>query len=99
MAVSAQNIQFKTIGPNWTDLVATTDDQTASDINIPTTSRNYRWIDKAWFSSLPLPSNGRLTDYYVKLNFSYKNYVTNPTVAKNIQKVSQWLKTFFVSRR
>lgn len=99
MAVSAQNIQFKTIGPNWTDLVATTDDQTASDINIPTTSRNYRFIDKAWFSSLPLPTNGRLTDYYVKLNFSYKNYLTNPTVAKNIQKVSQWLKTMFVSKR
>ncbi len=99
MAVTAQNIQFKTIGPNWTDLVATTDDQTASDVNIPTTSRNYRWIDKAWFSSLPLPSNGRLTDYYVKLNFSYKNYVTDPRVAKNIQKVSQWLKTFFVNRR
>ncbi len=99
MAVTPQNIQFKTMGPNWTDLVATTDDQTASDINIPTTSRNYRWIDKAWFSSLPLPSNGRLTDYYVKLNFSYKNYVTDPRVAKNVQKVSQWLKTMFVNKR
>jgi len=99
MAVTAQNIQFKSIGPNWTDLVATTDDQTASDVNIPSTSRNYRFIDKAWHSSLPLPTNGRLTDYYVKLNFSFKNYLTNPTIAKNVQKVSQWLKTYFVIKR
>ena len=99
IAVSAQNIQFKGTGANWTDIVATTDDQTASDVSISSTSRNYRYIDKAWFSSLPLPSNGRLTDYYVKINFSFKNYVTNPTVAKNVQRVLQWLKTTFVNKR
>lgn len=99
IAVSAQNIQFKGTGANWTDIVATTDDQTASDVSISSTSRNYRYIDKAWFSSLPLPSNGRLTDYYVKINFSFKNYVTNPTVAKNVQRVLQWLKTTFLTKR
>ena len=100
MAVTPQNIQFKSVGPNWTDLIATTEDQTSQDLNISTTNRNYRWIDKSWFSNLPIDRvNGRLTDYYVKLNFVYKNYVTNPTVAKNVQKVSQWLKTFFVNKR
>lgn len=98
-AVSPQNIQFKAVGANWTDVVASTDDQSASDLNISTTSRNYRYIDKSWFSSLPLPTNGRLVDYYVKLKFTYKNYVTDPRVAKNVQKISQWLKTFFVVRR
>lgn len=99
IAVTAQNMQFKTVGPNWTDITASTDNQTATDASISNTNRNYRWIDKAWFSSLPLPSNGRLTDYYVKINFTFKNYVTNPTVSKNVQKISQWLKTFFVSKR
>lgn len=100
IAVTPQNIQFKTIGPNWTDLIATTDTQSASDVNISSSSRNYRFIDKSWFSSVPLDRRkGRLTDYYVKFDFSYKNYLTNPTVAKNVQKVSEWLKTFFVSKR
>jgi len=99
IAVTPQNIQFKGIGANWTDITATTDDQTATDASISSTNRNYRYIDKAWYSSLPLPTNGRLTDYYVKINFSFKNYVTNPTVAKNVQRVLQWLKTSFINKR
>jgi len=99
-AVTPKNIQMKAMGPNWTSLYAFTDDQQSQDVNISSTNRNYRWIDKSWFSSLPLPKkNGRLTDYYVRLIFSYKNYTTNPTVAKNIQKVSQFLKTFFDIRK
>lgn len=100
VAVTPQNIQFKTIGSNWTSLVATTDNQAASDLNISSTNRNYRYIDKAWFSSLPLDGlKGRLTDYYVKITFTFKNYVTDPRTSKNIQKVSQFLKTFFVTRK
>ncbi len=98
-ATTPQNIQFKGTGPNWTDVVVSTDDQAASDLNIATTNRNYRWIDKSWFSSLPLPSNGRSTDYYVKIKFTFKNYITNPTISKNVQKVSQWLKTFLVRKK
>ena len=99
VAVSPQNIQFKTVGPNWTDIECSTEDQTSQDQNISATNRNYRWIDKSWFSSLPLPTNGRLTDYYVKIKFTFKNYVTSPTTAKNTQKISQWLKTMFVGKR
>lgn len=99
MAVTPQNIQVKAIGPNATSIYCSTDNQSSSDVNIPSTSRNYRFIDGAWFSSLPLPTNGRLTDYYVKIKFVFKNYVSNPTTAKNTQKVTQWIKTFFVNRR
>jgi hypothetical protein len=98
-AVTPQNYQFKGMGPNWTDVEAFTDNQTASDLNISATNRNYRWIDKSWFASLPLPTNGRLTDYYVRIKFTFKNYVSDPTVSKNVQKISQWLRTTFVSKR
>ncbi len=87
------------MGPNWTNVEASTDNQTASDMNISVTNRNYRWIDKSWFASLPLPTNGRLTDYYVRIKFTFKNYVSDPTISKNVQKISQWLKTTFVSKR
>jgi hypothetical protein len=100
MAVTPQNMQVKTIGPNSTSVYFDTENQSASDLNISTTNRNYRFIDGAWFFSVALDSlRGRLTDYYVRVKFIHKNYVTNPTTAKNIQKVSQWLKTFFVSKR
>ncbi len=99
LAVTAQNYQFKATGPNWTSVEASTDDQTSSDLNISTTNRNYRYIDKSWFASLPLPTNGRLTDYYVRIKFTFKNYVSDPTVSKGLQKISQWLKTTFVSKR
>jgi hypothetical protein len=98
-AVTPQNYQFKGMGPNWTNVEASTDNQTASDMNISVTNRNYRWIDKSWFASLPLPTNGRLTDYYVRIKFTFKNYVSDPTISKNVQKISQWLKTTFVSKR
>lgn len=98
-AVEAQNIEFKALGANWTDIECSATNQTASDLNISATSRYHRYIDNKWFSSLPLPTNGRLTDYFIKIDFSFKNYVTNPTVAKNVQKISQWLKTLFINKK
>jgi len=100
MAVTPQNIQVKTIGANATSIYFDTTSQSASDFDISSTNRNYRFIDESWFSSVALDRlKGRLTDYYVKIKFVHKNYVTNPTVAKNTQRVVQWLKTFFVNRR
>lgn len=100
LAVSWQNIQFKAIGPNWNSVECFTDNQSSSDLNISPSSRNYRFIDGAWFSSLPIDKlKGRLTDYYVRIKFTYNNYATNPTTAKNVQKVSQFIKTFFVTKR
>lgn len=100
LAVTPQNMQVKAIGPNSTSVYFDTDNQSASDLNISSTNRNYRFIDGAWFFSVALDSlRGRLTDYYVRVKFVHKNYVTNPTTAKNVQKVTQWLKTFFVNKR
>jgi hypothetical protein len=100
MAVTPQNMQVKTIGPNSTSVYFDTENQASSDLNISSTNRNYRFIDGAWFFSVALDRlRGRLTDYYVRVKFVHKNYVTNPTTAKNVQKVTQWLKTMFVSKR
>lgn len=98
MAVSYQNMQVKGMGSNYTDVQCDTDDQSASDLSIPATSRNYRLIDKAWYSNFPLPSNGRLTDYYLKVKMTYKGYVSNPTVSKNVNKVVQFIKSFFIAK-
>ncbi len=100
LAVTPQNMQVKAIGPNATSVYFDTENQSSSDLNISTTNRNYRFIDGAWFFSVALDRlRGRLTDYYVRVKFVHKNYVTNPTISKNVQKVTQWLKTMFVNKR
>lgn len=98
-AFTPQNIQVKGMGPNYTDVYCYTDDQSSSDINIPSTSRNYRLIDKAWWSNIPLDFyKGRLTDYYTRIKLVYKGYVSDPTVSKNTNKVIQWIKTWFIPK-
>jgi len=100
VSVTPQNMQVKSIGPNATSVYFSSDNQSSSDLNISSTNRNYRLIDGSWFFSVALDKvNGRITDYYVRVKFIHKNYVTNPTISKNIQKVTQWLKTIFVTKR
>lgn len=95
-----QNIQVKAVGSNFTDVYFDNEDQSSKDVNISATSRNYRWIDKAWFSNVPLDfKKGRLTDYYTKIKFVYKGYVSDPTVSKNVNKVTQWIKTWFMNKK
>jgi hypothetical protein len=98
-AFTPQSQQIKGSGTNFNDVICTTDNQTASDTNISSTNRNYREIDSAWFNNLPLPTNGRLTDYYTKVKYIYKGYVSNPTTSKNTNKVLQWIKTIFVTKK
>jgi len=100
VALTPQNMQVKAVGANATSVYFSADTQSASDLNISSTNRNYRFIDGAWFFSVALDRlRGRITDYYVKVKFVHKNYVTDPTVSKNTQRVTQWLKTFFVNKR
>lgn len=100
MAITPQNMQLKSVGPNATSVYFSSDNQSASDLNISATSRNYRFINGAWFFSVALDmARGRVTDYYVKVKFVFKNYNTNPTIAKNTQKITQWLKTFFIIKK
>lgn len=98
-AFSVLRIQQKTNDNNYTSVYFSTDNQTAQDVNIPSNDKTYRYIDKSYYSSAPLPrTGGRLTDHYVKIKFVLKNYLTNPTIAKNKNKIFQFLKTWFISR-
>jgi hypothetical protein len=98
-AFSVLRIQQKSNDNNYTSVYFSTDDQSAQDTNIPSNSKTYRYIDKSYYSSAPLPrTGGRLTDHYVKIKFVLKNYLTNPTIAKNKNKIFQFLKTWFISR-
>lgn len=98
-AFSVLRIQQKSNDTNYTSVYFSTDNQSAQDTNIPSNSKTYRYIDKSYYSSAPLPTTGgRLTDHYVKIKFVLKNYLTNPTIAKNKNKIFQFLKTWFISR-
>lgn len=98
-AFSILRIQQKSNDTNYTSVYFSTDDQAAQDVNIVDNSKTYRYIDKSYYSSAPLPRNGgRLTDHYVKIKFVLKNYLTNPTIAKNKNKIFQFLKTWFITR-
>jgi hypothetical protein len=100
VSFSAQHMQMKGSSANYTDVYTSNDSLTANDLNIRSTSRFYRFIDGAWFFSLPIPSEGgRLTDYYAKVKFVYKGYVTSPVTSKNVNKVVSWIKTFFTPKR
>lgn len=98
-AVTFLNLQLKGNDVNYTSLYCSTDNQSASDVNITSTSRAYRYVNKSWLSTLPLSSKGRATDHYVKIKFVLKNYVTNPTVAINKNKIVQFIKTWFVGKK
>ena len=98
-AFSILRIQQKSNDTNYTSVYFSTDDQTAQDTNIVNNSKAYRYIDKSYYSSAPLPrTGGRLTDHYVKIKFVLKNYLTNPTIAKNKNKIFQFLKSWFITR-
>jgi hypothetical protein len=98
-AFSILRIQQKSNDTNYTSVYFSTDDQTAQDVNIVNNSKTYRYIDKSYYSSAPLPRNGgRLTDHYIKIKFVLKNYLTNPTIAKNKNKIFQFLKSWFITR-
>lgn len=98
-AFSVMRIQQKSNDVNYTSIYCNNDNQSAQDVLISATDRNYKYIDKSWFSSLPLGKTGRMTDHYLKIKFVLKGYVTNPTVAINKNKVFQFLKSFFVMKK
>ena len=80
---------------NFTDVYIETTDQTASDLSIKSYNRDYQYTDKAWRSSLPISSTGRLVDYFLKARFVKKNWTTVPTTVATSVKVLNFIKTFF----
>jgi len=80
---------------NFTDVTVETTDQTASDLSITLSNRDYQYTDKAWRSSLPISATGRMVDYFLKATFTKKNWTTDPTTVATSVKILNFIKTIF----
>ncbi len=80
----------------FTDVYYTNSRQTASDLNITSKNKNFRYIDSSWWFNIALFNNKeRLVDKYLKVKLVVKNYLTNPTISLNTTKRIVYLKTIF----
>lgn len=82
-----------------TDMEIYTDDDSAGDTSIRATDRNYEVVWDRITSSAPLSDGKRLTDSYLKLKITKKNWTTNPTVLSRSARVLHWVKSLFVEKR
>jgi len=99
--ISVTNYEMGAEGDNITDVVITADNnQTASDSNIKSYNRDYKYYDGSWWGNLPLSRTmGRITDKYLKIRVTKKNYDSNPTVYNNKLTIFQYFKSFFENKR
>ena len=80
------NFEFQGNDVFFDDIICSTSDQNASDINIVTGVREeYHNINRRWYGTVPLDSlTGRLRDSLMKIFMRKKNRLNgNPTVSKN----------------
>lgn len=99
--ISVTNYEMGAEGDNITDIVITADNnQTASDTNIKSYNRDYKYYDGSWWANLPISrAMGRITDKYLKVRMTKKNYDSNPTVYNNKLTVFQFIRSFFENKR
>jgi hypothetical protein len=93
---SVDNLRQKSNEYNYDTIECTTDDDNVAE---STNNKWYRYIDKSWNSSVPLGSKGRLVDFYLKVKLTFKNYTTNPTNSRNLQKVFEFITSVFREKR
>ncbi len=84
---------------NYTDVETETDTQSASDLAITSTNRNYRTTFSKITSNLPLSSSGRIVNDYLKIKFTKKNWTTNPRVVVLATKILQSINSLFTQKR
>jgi len=80
---------------NCTDVYIEADSQTASDVSISATNRNYRFIWNKIVSSLPLSTTGRIVNRYLKISLRKKNWTTSPTTVSTSVKILRSLSSIF----
>lgn len=92
--------QLDDTGVNYTSVFTNTATQSAADVNISITNRNYRKIFNKIVSSLPLNSvTGRLIDSFLKITFVKKNWTSDPTVGDKPFKLLQYINSLFSEKR
>ncbi len=91
------------VGPynvNYTTIQTEATNQSAQDVNIRSTDRNYRFDYRQIKSNLPLSTSiGRLVDFFLKITFTKKNYTTNPTVLTTSVKILEKVRSMFREKR
>lgn len=99
--ISVTNCEMGADGDNFTDITISADNgQTATDSNIASTNRNYKYFDGSWWFNLPLSSlKGRITDKYLKMRIKKKNWSSNPTVNDGKLTIFQFIRAFFENKR
>ncbi len=97
---SVLNIEQHGNSENVTSIYTETQYDSASDVNITSVSRFYKWVYNAICSSLPLSSNGvRLTDDYLIVKLYKKNWTTLPYIKTKSVKILKYVKSFIEEKR
>jgi hypothetical protein len=97
---SVLNIEQHGNNENVTDLYTSTALLSASDLNISSINRNYKFTYDRINSSLPLDPNGiRLTDSYLELRLYKKNWSTVPYTRTRDPKIIERIISYFEEKR
>lgn len=78
-----------------TDAYYDNTDQSASDLSISATSRDYVYKDGIWSNGIPFSSTGRFYDQFLKVKLVKKNYTNDPTNRTTAVKLLNYIKAIF----
>ena len=101
IAKVADNIVLQGNDYGFTTLQARTVDQSVTesitDNNNAVVNRNYRYVKKAWYSSLPLYGRERLQGDWIAMRFTFDNRTAalNPTISRDKEIRFSILKTIW----
>lgn len=86
-AMTVDNVELTGNDTRQTDVYTSNSTQTAQDINITSTNKNYQYIDGSWWFNLPLTNrNARLSDSWTQIKVRVKNWTTTPITSTNLVK-------------
>lgn len=100
-AIEVQNItQNGPYNVNYTDIYYEADNQTASDLNITSTNRNYRFIFDKITHNIPFSTTGRIINRYLKVSFRKKNWTGSaPQTVSTSIKILRSVMSLFTFKR
>lgn len=80
----------------YSDVICSTENQSASDLNITANNKDYKYFGGRWNFSYPLvKGKGRLSNEYMIVRLQMKNWITNIVTALNVQKRTVYLLSKF----
>lgn len=93
--ISVDNLEVAGNETNFTDVFIENGDGAASDENISTGNKNYKYFDGSWRFNLPLKNRRmRLTDHYLKVKMQVKNFLGDDIVTS----LNQVKRLFYVKQ-